>query len=36
VDVVAVGEGGVAWRVLEVPHEGRGVEEVDGGDAETI
>jgi hypothetical protein len=34
VDVVALGEGGVAGRVFEVPHEGCGVEEVDGGYAE--
>jgi hypothetical protein len=29
-----LGESGGEWRVLEVPHEGSGVEEVDGGDAE--
>ena len=34
VDLVALGELGVVGRVLEVPHERRGVEEVDGGDAE--
>jgi hypothetical protein len=34
VDVVVRGEGGAAGWVFEVPHEGRGVEEVDGGDAE--
>ena len=33
-EVVALGEGGVKGWVFEVPHEGRGVEEVDGGDAE--
>ena len=36
VDVVALGERGVARRVLEVPHERCGVEEVDGGDADGI
>jgi len=34
VELVALGEGGDEGRVLEVPHEGRGVEEVDGGYAE--
>jgi len=33
-DFVAEGEWVAEGRVLEVPHEGRGVEEVDGGDAE--
>ena len=36
VDVVSLGECGVAWRVFEVPHERCGIEEVDGGDAEAI
>jgi len=36
VDVVARGERGVARRMLEVPHKGRGIEEVDSGDAEAI
>ena len=35
VDLVAEGERGVERRMLEVPHEGRGVEEADGGDAQT-
>lgn len=35
VDLVAKGEGGVEGWVLEVPHEGRRVQEVDGGDAQT-
>jgi len=35
-DVVALGECGVAGWVLEVPHERRRVEEVDGGDAKAI
>jgi hypothetical protein len=34
VDLIAEGERGAERRVLEVPHEGRGVEEVDGGDAQ--
>jgi len=34
VEAVALGESGGERRVLEVPHEGSGVEEVDGGDAE--
>ena len=34
VEGVALGECGGEGRVLEVPHEGSGVEEVDGGDAE--
>ena len=33
---VALGEGGGEGWVLEVPHEGSGVEEVDGGDAEHV
>ena len=33
VDVVALGEGGGEGWVVEVPHEGRGVEEIDGRDA---
>ena len=33
-DPVAGGEGGGERWVVEVPHEGRGVEEVDGGDAQ--
>jgi len=33
VEGVAVGQSGGEGRVLEVPHEGSGVEEVDGGDA---
>ncbi len=36
VDLIALGEFGIEGRVLEVPHERRGVEEVDGGDAETM
>ena len=35
-DLVALGEGGVAGRVLEVPHERSGIEEVDGGDADGV
>ena len=35
VDLVTAGEDGVEGRVLEVPHEGSGIEEVYGGDAET-
>jgi hypothetical protein len=31
---MAEGERGGKRRVLEVPHEGRGIEEVDGGDAQ--
>ena len=34
-DEVAGGEGGGERGVVEVPHEGRGVEEADGGDAQT-
>jgi hypothetical protein len=34
VDLIAEGERVAEGRMLEVPHEGRGVEEVDGGDAE--
>jgi hypothetical protein len=34
VDLVVAGEGGGERGVVEVPHEGRGVEEVDGGDAQ--
>jgi hypothetical protein len=34
VSLIAEGEWGGEWRVLEVPHEGRGVEEVDGGYAQ--
>lgn len=34
VNLIALGERRVEWRVLEVPHEGRGIEEVDGGDAQ--
>jgi len=34
VEGVALGESGGEGRVLEVPHERSGVEEVDGGDAE--
>jgi hypothetical protein len=34
VDVVAEGEGRAEGRVVEVPHEGRGIEEVDGSYAE--
>ena len=33
---VALGEFGGEGRVLEVPHERSGVEEVDGGDAEHV
>ena len=33
-DLVAGGEGGGERGVVEVPHEGRGIEEVDGGDAQ--
>jgi len=33
-NLIAEGERVAEGRVLEVPHEGRGVEEVDGGDAE--
>ena len=33
VQVVALGECDVVRRVFEVPHERRGIEEVDGGDA---
>jgi hypothetical protein len=36
VELVALGEGGGEGRVLEVPHEGSGVEEVDGGYADRI
>jgi hypothetical protein len=36
VDLISLGECGVAGRVFEVPHERGGVEEVDGGDAEAI
>ena len=36
VEMVALGEFGILRRVFEVPHERRGVEEVDGGDAEAI
>ena len=35
-DLVALGEFSVAGRVLEVPHERSGIEEVDGGDADGI
>jgi hypothetical protein len=35
-DVVTLRECGVLRRVFEVPHERRGVEEIDGGDAEAI
>ena len=34
VEFVALGERGGAGRVVEVPHERRGVKEADGGDAE--
>jgi len=34
VDLIALGEFGVERRVLEIPHQGRRVEEVDCGDAE--
>ncbi len=34
-DEVAGGEGGGERGVVEVPHEGRGIEEADGGDAQT-
>ena len=34
VEGVALGELGGEGRVFEVPHEGSGVEEVDGGDAD--
>ena len=33
-DLVTLGEGGGDGRVVEVPHEGRGIEEADGGDAQ--
>jgi len=33
VEKVTLGEFGGEWWVLEVPHEGGGIEEVDGGDA---
>jgi hypothetical protein len=36
VEFVSFGEAGVERRMLEVPHERRGVEEVDGGDAQAI
>src|SRR5436309_1696324 len=36
VELVALGEGVGEGRVLEVPHEGGGVEEVDGGYADGI
>jgi len=34
VDTVAAGELGLKRRVLEIPHQRRGIEEVDGGDAQ--
>jgi len=34
VDLVAQGERGIQGRVFEVPHERRGIEKVDGGDAQ--
>lgn len=33
---VALGKPGVAGRVLEVPHERGGIEELDGGDADEM
>ena len=36
VDLVALGERGVERRVLEVPHQRRWIEEVDGCDAQTL
>ena len=35
VDLVAKGKRGVERRMFEVPHEGRGIEEADGCDAQT-
>jgi hypothetical protein len=35
IDLIAEGELGIERRVLEVPHQGRGVEKADGGDAQT-
>jgi len=36
VDVIPLGQRSVEGWMFEVPHERRGVEEVDGGDAEAI
>ena len=36
IDGIALGEFGIEGRVLEVPHERGGVEEVDGCDPDTI
>jgi hypothetical protein len=36
VEPVSFGEAGVERGVLEVPHERRGVEKVDGGDVQAI
>ena len=36
VELVALSEGGVVGRVLEVPHKRRRVEEVDGSDTDAV